>query len=322
MNARAIEPLIPSTMGIKRISAYAAIYLLWGGAYLAVRVLVHVLPPFFVAGVRYSLAALFLVPVILVRGDPIPSRRQLLNTIWTGVTMLGVGYGIVFWAENRLPSWIVAVLMSTSFLWTYIGESLVLRSYRFQAKMLLPLLTGLVGMPWLVGGSLHWNRVSILAGLAVLLGAFSWSAGSLAIKRIDLPHSYIQTAGLQLASSGIFLLCFSGALGEWARLPALVQILAWKPLIAMAYLVIAASMVGMAAFHWLMTHEPASLVATSAYVNPMVAMMLGIVAAHERSSLLQIVGALAVLGSIVVIWYVQGSTRQLEMNVLGTVPDP
>ena len=269
-------------MGIKRISAYAAIYLLWGGAYLAVRVLVHVLPPFFVAGVRYSLAALFLIPVILMRGDPIPSRRQLLNTLWTGVTMLGVGYGIVFWAENCLPSWIVAVLMSTSFLWTYIGECLVLRSYRFQAKMLLPLLVGLVGMPWLVEGSLHWNGVSIDAGLAVLLGAFSWSAGSLAIKRIDLPHSYIQTAGLQLASAGIFLLCFSGAQGEWARLPALTQILAWKPLIAMAYLAFAASMVGMTAFHWLMAHESASLVATSAYVNPMVAMMLGIVAAHER----------------------------------------
>jgi drug/metabolite transporter (DMT)-like permease len=137
-----------------------------------------------------------------------------------------------------------------------------------------------------------------------------------------LPRSYIQIAGFQLASSGIFLLCFSGALGEWARLPALVQILAWKPLIATAYLVIAASMLGMAAFHWLMAHEPASLVATSAYVNPMVAMMLGIVAAHERSSLLQIVGALAVLGSIVVIWYVQGSTGRLEMTALGAVPDP
>src|ERR1700679_294521 len=97
-------------MGIKGLAAYAAIYLLWGGAYLAVRVLVLVLPPFLVAGLRYSLAALLLVPVILMRSDPAPTWRQLLNALWTGVPMLTVGYGAVFWAPQQLPSWVVAVL--------------------------------------------------------------------------------------------------------------------------------------------------------------------------------------------------------------------
>jgi drug/metabolite transporter (DMT)-like permease len=316
-----IEPLMPSVTGIKRVSAYAAIYLLWGGAYLAVRVLVHVVPPFLVAGIRYSLAALLLVPVIRMRGARAPNWRQLLNAFWTGVVMLGVGYGVVFWAEKRLPSWVVAVLMSTTFLWTYMGECLVLRSYRFRGRMLAPLLMGLAGMPWLVGGDLHADRVSILAVLAVLLGAFCWSAGSLAVKRVDLPHSYLQTAALQLASSGLVLLCFSGALGEWTRLPAMAQIFAWKPVMALAYLVFAASMLGMAAFHWLMTHEPASLVATSAYVNPMVAMMVGIVAANERCSLPQLGGACGVVASIVTIWYFQMPASQVEMGGLSAVPD-
>jgi drug/metabolite transporter (DMT)-like permease len=308
-------------MGIKRIPAYAAIYLLWGGSYLAVRVLVQVLPPFLVAGLRYSLAALLLIPVILMRSDQAPTWRQLLNTLWTGATMLTVGYGAVFWAAQRLPSWVVAVLASTTFLWTYLGESLVLRSYRFQGRMLLPLFAGLAGIPLLVGGNLHRDTISVLAVLTVLLGALLWSAGSLAVKRINMPRSYIQTAGFQLATSGLLLLCISGGLGEWTRLPPMSQILAWRPIAAMAYLVIAASVVAFSAFHWLIAREPASLVATSTYVNPMVAMLLGIVAAHERYSPLQLVGALAVLSSIIMIWYMQGSIDPFEMSQLEAMPD-
>jgi drug/metabolite transporter (DMT)-like permease len=308
-------------MGIKRLAAYAAIYLLWGGAYLAVRVLVLVLPPFLVAGLRYSLAALLLVPVILMRSDPAPTWRQLLNALWTGATMLSVGYGAVFWAEQRLPSWVVAVLVSTTFLWTYLGESLLLRSYRFQSRMLLPLFAGLAGMPLLVGGNSHRDTISVLAVLAVLLGALSWSAGSLAVKRIDMPRSYIQSAGFQLATSGLLLLCISGGLGEWTGLPPMAQFLAWRPIAAMAYLVIAASVVAFSAFHWLIAREPAHLVATSTYVNPMVAMLLGIVAAHERYSPLQLTGALAVLSSIVMIWYLQEPSDVLEMSELEAMPD-
>ena len=308
-------------MGIKRIPAYAAIYLLWGGAYLAVRVLVLILPPFLVAGLRYGLAALLLVPVILMRSDPTPTWRQLSNALWTGATMLTVGYGAVFWAAQRLPSWVVAVLASTTFLWTYLGESLLMRSYRFQGRMLLPLFAGLAGTPLLVGGNSHRDIISVPAVLAVLLGALSWSAGSLAVKRIDMPRSYIQTAGFQLATSGLLLLCISAGLGEWTRLPPIPQIFAWRPIVAMAYLVIAASVVAFSAFHWLIAREPAYLVATSTYVNPMVAMLLGIVAAHERYSPLQLIGALAVLSSIIMIWYLQQPSDELEMSELKVLPD-
>ena len=308
-------------MGISRITAYAAIYLLWGGAYLAVRVLVLVLPPFLVAGLRYSVAALLLVPVIVMRSDPAPTWRQLSNALWTGATMLTVGYGAVFWAAQRLPSWVLAVLASTTFLCTYLGESLLMRSYRFQGRMLLPLFAGLAGMPLLVGGNSHRDMISLPAVLAVLLGTLSWSAGSLAVKRIDIPHSYIQTAGFQLATSGLLLLCISGGLGEWTRLPPISQIFAWRPIVAMAYLVIAASVVAFSAFHWLIAREPAYLVATSTYVNPMVAMLLGIMAAHERCSPLQLAGALAVLSSIVMIWYLQLQCDEFVMSELEVMPD-
>jgi drug/metabolite transporter (DMT)-like permease len=309
-------------MGTQKALAYAAIYLLWGGAYLAVRVLVQVLPAFLVAGLRYTLAAAFFVLVTLLRRESLPSRRQLFNTIWTGAAMLGAGYGVVFWAEKRLASWLVAVLLSTTFIWTYLGECLILRSRRLQARMLLPVVAGFAGMPFLMGGDFRRDRFSFVATLAVLLGAIFWSVGTLAVKRIDMPSSFIQTTGFQLASSGLLLIGLSGFLGEWQGLPAVTMIFAVKPIVAMAYLVIAASMLGFGAFNWLLAHEPPSLVATSAYVNPMVAMGLGIVAAHEDFSLLQLLGACTVLISIIVIWYFQRSADSPRMRRLDSIPEP
>jgi len=162
-----------SSHSIKRIPAYAAIYLLWGGAYLAVRVLVREFPPFLVAGLRYCLAAACLVPIILSQRGPAPRRRQVINAVWTGSLMLAAGYGIVFWAEQRLSSWLAAVLVSTSFLWTYLGECFVLRSFRFRPAMLAPLLVGLAGLPLLFEGGGYRGGVSFLAALAVLAGCTS-----------------------------------------------------------------------------------------------------------------------------------------------------
>jgi drug/metabolite transporter (DMT)-like permease len=300
-------------MSIKRILAYAATYLLWGGAYLAVRVLVQVIPSFLAAGARYCLAALCLSPFIFLSRALAPSWRQSFNAVWTGVLLLVAGYGVVFWAEKQLPSWMVAVLVSTTFLWTYLAECLVLRSYRFRRMMLLPLLAGLAGMPLVAGGVSHRVGISIVPALAVVLGALCWSAGSVSVKWIDMPRSTIHTVGLQLASSGILLLCISAALGEWSSVPSVMRILAWRPVLAMAYLVVGASLLGFVSFHWLLKHEPASLVATSSYVNPIVAMVLGIAAAHERFSALQLVGAMSVLGSIVAIWLVRVPAGGLEI---------
>jgi len=308
-------------MSLRRISAYAAIYLLWGGAYLAVRALVQVLPAFLVAGVRYGVAAILLAPLLLIRRDQTHTWRQMFNALWTGALMLAVGYGVVFWAEKSLPSWIVATLVSTSFLWTYLGESLLLRTYRFQLKMLLPLLAGLAGTPLLVGISFRHDRISVISTLLVLGGALSWAAGSLAVKRIDMPRSYIQTATYQLAIAGLLLLLLSGALGEWTGLPSAAQMFARRPILAMIYLVIGASVISLAAYHWLLAREPASLVATFAYVNPIVAMVLGIAAAHESYMRVQIVGACIVLGSIIAVWYLQGHPARPVVNAPQTIPD-
>jgi drug/metabolite transporter (DMT)-like permease len=300
-------------MDIRRVAAYAAIYLLWGGAYVAIRRLVEVLPPFFAAGLRYGLAALFLLPVLLLFARPAITRRQAFNGAWSGITLLVFGYSVVFWTEQRLPSWLVAVLMSTTFLWTYLGESLVLRSYRFRLRMLPLLLLGIAAMPLVAGGrGADGRAISVMPAIATLLCAMCWSCGSLAVKAIDMPHSPVQTAAIQMGVSSIILLIFSWFLGEWRRMPSLGQTAWWQPAVAMAFLVIGSSVLGFVAYHWLMAHEPASRVATSAYVNPLVAMLVGIVAMHEHNTALQLAGAAAVLASIVLIWHSQFAREPLR----------
>jgi drug/metabolite transporter (DMT)-like permease len=292
-------------MGIKRLAAFFAIYVFWGGSFLAIRYVVQVIPPFLAAGIRYSLGGAILFAYSFgFKRQPLPNAKQTINAITTGIALLTVSYGVVYWAETRLDSWIVAVLVSTLFLWTYLGEVLLLRMIRLRTQTLLPVVAGLAGMPLLLRATFkHGQPQSMIAAIAVLLGAILWAATTLGLKRIELPRSYIQTAALQLSSSALALLCISCCLGERSRLPHLHEILSAKPLLSMAYLVIASSIFAFAAFHWLMARESASRVATSAYVNPVVAMLLGIVVDHERLTRLQFVGALVILGSIASIWY-------------------
>jgi drug/metabolite transporter (DMT)-like permease len=312
--------LINLLMGIKRISAYAAIYLFWGGSYLAIRYVVEVVPPFFAAGLRYTLAGLILIAFSVgIKRQPLPDRHQIFNAITSGIALLTISYGVVYWAETRLSSWIVAVIGSTIFLWTYLGECLV-QFDRPRARMLLPLIAGLSGMPLLLKATFDQGQVkSLVAAIAVLLGSCLWAATILTIKRIKLPHSYIQTAALQMSSSGITLFCISWLSGEMSRLPSVQQMLSPRPLYGMAYLVIASSVLAFTAFHWLLVHESAALVASSAYVNPMVAMLLGIVAVHERSSHVQLLGAAIIVGSILLIWFMQNRPEPRLSNQMANV---
>jgi drug/metabolite transporter (DMT)-like permease len=195
------------------------------------------------------------------------------------------------------------VLISTTFLWTYLGECLVLRQRRFRGWELFAVLGGLAGVILLLGGTAVQNRRSLVAAFSIFISAMAWSAASLALKKIKMPRSSLQIAAVQLSAAGLLLLGLSLVAGEWPRLPAAARMFAWKPLVAMLYLVVAGSVLAFTAFHWLMQHEPASLVATSTYVNPMVAMLLGIAVVHERCTPMQLAGAATVLASVGGIWY-------------------
>ncbi len=157
-------------MQLKRILAYTAIYLLWGGSYLAIHFVVQVIPPVFTAAARYSISGLILILFsYFYKRESLPSKRQVGNSFLTGIGMFALGYAGVFWAETRLPSWLVAMLVSTALFWTYCGECLFLRTNRFRLSILLPLLLGLLSMPLLVGATLHQNSMYSHVAIGIVL---------------------------------------------------------------------------------------------------------------------------------------------------------
>jgi drug/metabolite transporter (DMT)-like permease len=298
-----------SSMLNRRLLAFSAIYLLWGGSYLAIRFVVQVVPPFLAAGVRYSLSAILLLVIsFLVLRDKPPSRRQLLNCVGTGLIMFTFSYSAIYWAETRLSSWLVAVISSTGFLWTYLAECIFLRTAHLRTRTVIPLAGGIAGMVLLVGFPFQRTQPnSILAGLVVLASTVLWALMTVALKRIELPRSFVQSAGLQLGAAGLALIPIACLIGEGRHLPPASRIFIAGPILGMAYLVVGASVFAFTAFHWLLARESPSLVATSTYVNPIVAMLAGIVLGHERCTWTQLCGAAAVLLSVILVWWTRAA---------------
>lgn len=288
----------------KRMAAFAAIYLFWGSSYLAMRAVVHVVPPMLAASVRYGVSGMALLAFsFTILREALPTGRQALNSVVTGISMIVLGYAVVFWAVTLLPSWVVAVLVSTSFLWTYLGECFILRTAQPRTGIIFLLMLGLAGIPLLSNAAVSFNwSISSAAVAGVLASTFVWSATVLAMKKMQLPKSHWQTAGLQLGAAGTVLAAISGVFGEWGRIPSMHLLLGFRPLLGMAYLVVCGSILAYSSFHWLMRRESPSLVATFAYVNPVVAMLLGIGIAHEPCSLSQLLGAIAILLSVILLW--------------------
>ncbi len=283
--------------------AFAAIYLLWGGSFLAIRSVVSVIPPMFAASFRYSLGGAILLTIsFLIRKRPFAGVREAANCCLVGLVMIVAGYALVFEAATRLQSWIVAVLVSTSSLWTYLGECFVQGSQRPRAAVLVPLLAGLTAIPILFVRNSHWIGLNSLAVAGVLVSTIAWSAGTLALKRLRLPECPFQSAGLQLGTSGFALAVISWRLGDWKHLELHRVVESAKPILGMTYLVLCGSVMAFSAYHWLMRRESPTLVATFAYVNPMVAMMLGIGFAHEHFSGAQLIAAAVILASVIQVW--------------------
>lgn len=294
----------------KRVVAFAAIYLFWGGSYIAIRSVVSVLPPMFAASLRYFLSGAILLAIsFVIRKQPFVGVRRAANCCLVGLVMIVTGYALVFWSSTQLQSWIVAVLVSTSFLWTYLGECFVLRSQRPRAAVLVPLLVGLAGIPVLSVRNIHGSGLNSFAAAAgILVSSFAWSVGALALKQLRLPECPFQSAGLQLGTAGFVLGVISLGLGNWKHLVLHRALESARLVSGMTYLVLCGSVVAFSAYHWLMHRESPTLVATFAYVNPIVAMILGIGLAHEHWSGAQLIAAAAILASVIQVWRAQANS--------------
>lgn len=285
-------------MAIRRLLAYAAIYILWGGSFLSIRQLVAVAPPFFSAGVRFLLAGLFLYAWARARGAPLPSTRQWANTALLGLVMFLGNYSCLFWSSKYLPSGLAAVLTSLIPVWILLEEWLVFRGGSISVRAWLGIALGIAGacLIALPGGMNGGNLTK--PALILVLGTLLWSTGTLWTTRLDLPGNAATNAGLQMAWGGFLLLILSSSSGELRPVMALSQRWNWQATANLAYLIIAASVIAFTAYVWLLGREPVARVASFAYVNPLVALSLGYGLVHERPTALQYAGAVLVLAGV------------------------
>lgn len=285
---------------MKRTLAYAAIYIFWGASFLAIREVVAVTPPFFAAGVRFLLAGLLLFCYVLLRRMPMPSAREWKAILLLGVLFFVFSYGPLFVAEQRVPSGEAAVIAAIIPTFVFVLEAVVLRRISPTWTGLVGAMMGLSGVAWLVlasgppanVGQLHADRYVLIQ----LAGTVCWSIATVWSARLALPKLRAVSSSLQMTVGGIGLLIVSVLLGE----PHRISSAAFQPRFVwgMLYLVVFASVAAFSAYVYLLSHEPASRVASYAYVNPLVAVALGIWLGGEKFSLWQLAAsALVILGT-------------------------
>lgn len=285
----------------KTLSAFAIIYLVWGSTFLAIRIGVREVPPFLLAAMRFSVAGLALYLWSLARGERSPGRREWLSALVLAVLIFVVDYGLVFWAEQRVASGIAAVMLATIPAFTALSEAVILRTRRINLRLSAALLVGIAGVAVLMNRTFDLGGAPIdgAGAVALIVAAIGWSVAAALMRKLPLPASKVMSSGSQMLAGGVLLAATSAALGEFAGFrPRAVSAGAW---LALLYTIVAGSIVAFTAYVWLIHHESPTKVGTYAYVNPVVAVLLGYFAAGEALDLRVGLGTLCVLVSVVVI---------------------
>ncbi|HEV2485405.1 MAG TPA: EamA family transporter [Terracidiphilus sp.] len=285
----------------KTLLAFAIIYFVWGSTFLAIRVGVREVPPLLLAAIRFLVAGLALYGWMISRGERSPERRQWISAFLLALLIFVGDYGLLFWAEQRVPSGLAAVMMATIPVFMALSEIIFLRTQRLTVRLTLALLIGIAGVAVLVSRSLNLGGAPIdrAGAMALIVGAISWSVASVLTRKLPLPSSKVMSSAAQMLAGGILLTVASAALGEFHNFhPRTVSLGAWFSLL---YLIVAGSIAGFTAYVWLIHHESPTKVGTYAYVNPVVAVILGYFLAGEELGMRTILGTAFVIVSVIVI---------------------
>ena len=285
----------------KTLLAFAIIYFVWGSTFLAIRIGVQEVPPLLLAAMRFFVAGLVLYVWMIARGERSPTGRQWLSASVLGFFIFVVDYGCLFWAEQRVPSGVAAVMLATIPAFMALSEIIFLRTQRITPRLALALAIGIGGVAVLMSRSVNLGGAPIdrAGALALIIASISWSISSVLTRKVALPPSKVMSSGAQMLTGGIFLIPIAAAFGEFRNFhPSAVSRGAWFSLL---YLIVAGSIIGFTAYTWLIHHESPTKVGTYAYVNPVVAVLVGYFLGGEALGSRTIVGTLFVLVSVIVI---------------------
>jgi drug/metabolite transporter (DMT)-like permease len=283
--------------------AFATVYVVWGSTYLAIRIAVEHWPPLWLAAVRFAIAGVGLYAVLRLRGAPAPGWRAWLAATVVGGLMLGGGNGTVCWAEQWVPSGETALILAAGPLWTVLLPWIFRRAKAPRPLVALGVIVGLAGVAVLIGGGgapgVGAGGRALLFGRLSLLGAsLSWVIGSLIQHRLPLPKAPALATAMEMVVAAPLLALASLVHGDLGRFQlASITPGAWA---ALAYLVVFGSLAGFGSYTYVLVHAGPTRASTGAFVNPLIAVVLGAALAGEA------MGARAAIAAAMIIAAVAG----------------
>jgi drug/metabolite transporter (DMT)-like permease len=301
------NPAIKQPRSLKVIIAFAIVYLVWGSTYFFIRVAIQDIPPLLMVALRFFSAGFLLFLWCLLRGEDLFIWKNIRPAIISGLLLLFLGNGAVVWSEQYLPSSLVAVFAATSPIWFVVLDKPNWGINFRSRETVTGLLIGFVGVLLLfsekaaLAFSSKGSGPQIISMLILILGSISWAGGSLYSKYFSKGTSHSANAAWQMLAAGIVFLPISGWRGEWNHFYwQQVSATSW---LALIYLITLGSLAGYSAYAWLLQVRPATQVSTHAYVNPVVAVLLGTFLAGEKMSVMQFGGLAIILLSVLLINY-------------------
>jgi len=282
---------------VKLALAFAAIYLVWGSTYLAIRYSVETIPPLLTASVRFSVAGIILFAWAWARGFR-PKRENWMAGVVVGALFFLVSHGMLYWAEQTVASGLAALLIATEPMFILVLGWLA-GQQRISPLSALGLGLGVLGVGLLTGAELAMRSSSLLGLAAVLLASISWAAGVIVSPRLRLPADALARTAIPLVCGALMLLIAAGVSGEFHR--AQWSAISLRSIFGLGYLIVFGSVVAFTAYTWLLQQCPPTLVATHTYANPVVAVLLGWLFASEPLTARVVLASLAILGAIVLI---------------------
>src|SRR5262245_59909858 len=282
------------------VTAFVTVYIVWGSTYLAIRYAVESIPPFLMAGMRNIVAGAILFSFARWRGDGAPTRIQWRDAAIAGGLMLLLGNGGVTWAEQMIPSGVAALLVALTPAWMVLFDWLRPKGVRPGPFVALGLVIGFIGVALLArnrpsgtGSAYGWGV------LALMVSSIGWSLGSIYNRSANKCSSLVLAGGMQLISGGVLLLATSFLTGEWSRFS--ISQVTWLSFGSWLYLMVAGSLIAYTAYVWLLQVSTPARVSTNAYVNPLIAVLLGSTIGHEPLTHDVLIAAALIITAVVLV---------------------
>lgn len=290
------------------LTAFATVYVVWGSTYLAIRYAVETLPPFVMAGARFLIAGAIMIAWAKWKDGARATRSNWRAAAIAGALLLAFGNGAVVWAEQRVPSGLTALLVAAVPLWMVLADWLRPGGTRPTLGVSVGVAVGIAGIVLLVGPtSLGGQRVDPAGAGALIFGSLSWAIGSLYSRTADLPANPIFATGMEMFAGGAVLWIGALLTGDWTRLD--LSHASTASVAGLVYLVIFGSLIGFTAYAWLLRVSTPARVSTYAFVNPVIAVLLGWAIAHEPVGPRTIVAAAVIVGAVALITMTRGASR-------------